>query len=137
MVDSSGVVSTNPMPTPLLFDAPFTFKTYPSNGLLCCDGPEVNLAKKSTNPGAAGGEGSLVFVCWIHLDLIASRVGVHKAEELVACSCINHLVYAGQWKAILWTSLNPISKIDADSIFHSSFLPGLGWRANLDKVSPK
>ena len=31
------------------------------------------------------GEAYLVFVRWVHLDLIVPKIGIHKAKELVAC----------------------------------------------------
>jgi len=30
-------------------------------------------------------EGCLVFVHWVHLDLIVPRIGIHKSKELMAC----------------------------------------------------
>jgi len=55
----------------------------------------------------AGGEGSLVLVFWMYLNLIVSSVGIHKTEELVACSCINYMVYV--WAMRSYPLDNPYS----------------------------
>jgi len=34
--------------------------------------------------GLVGGEGCLVLVLWMHLDLVTSRVSIHEAEKFVA-----------------------------------------------------
>jgi len=45
--------------------------------------------------GAAGGEGRLVLVFWMHPNLIVSLVDIHEAEKFVTRCHIDHLVYAG------------------------------------------
>ena len=45
--------------------------------------------------GAAGGEGRLVLVFWMHPNLIVFLVDIHEAEKFVTCCHIDHLVYAG------------------------------------------
>jgi len=55
----------------------------------------------------------------MHLDLVEPRVGIHEAEEFVACSYIDHLVYARQREAILGTCFIQVGEVDAYSIFRS------------------
>ena len=42
--------------------------------------------------GAASGEGSLVLIWWIHLDLIVNEVSIHEVEESMTCRCVDHPV---------------------------------------------
>ena len=44
--------------------------------------------------GAANGEGHLVLIWWMLLDLIIFRIGIHEAEEFTICCCVHYLVYA-------------------------------------------
>ena len=71
--------------------------------------------------GVAGGEGNLVLIFWMRLDLIVPRVGIHEVEEFVARSCIDYLVYAGQREAILRTGVIQVSEVDAYSSFRVLF----------------
>ena len=44
---------------------------------------------------AANGEGCLVVIFWMHLDLLVSRLSIHEAEKFDVRCRVNHLVYAG------------------------------------------
>ena len=55
--------------------------------------------------GVAGGEGYLVLIWWMPLDLNVSRVGIHEVEEFVTHCRIDHLVMLGSEELSLWQSL--------------------------------
>jgi len=85
--------------------------------------------------GTTDGEGSLVLIFWVHLDLIVPRVGIHEAEKFVVRCCVDHLVYARQWEAIIGIGFIQIDEVDADSplsvfLFHQD-----GLASQSDKVS--
>ena len=64
-----------------------------------------------------------------------TQVGIYEADKFIARSCVDYLVYAGQWKTYPWDMLysSRCSRCII-SISRSSFSPGLYWRATLDKV---
>jgi len=61
----------------------------------------------------SSGEGSIVLIFWMHLDLVVPRVGIYEAEKFMARNCIDYLVYVGQWKAILGTCFIQVGVVDA------------------------
>ena len=54
---------------------------------------------------SVSGEGSIIFIWGIHLDLVLSKVGIHEVEEFVTHCRIDHLVMLGSEELSLWQSL--------------------------------
>lgn len=56
----------------------------------------------------------------MHEDLVVPRICIHEAEKLMACRCVNKLVYLREREAILGTSTIEIG------VFHTHALTTLG-----------
>ena len=67
--------------------------------------------------GAISDEHCLVFIWWVHANLIVARIRIHEAQEVVACCGFHQLVDSWQRVVILRASCIEIGEINADSPF--------------------
>ena len=63
------------------------------------------------------GEGCLGLVTSGQLDLIISRISIHKGEHGMTCRAVDQEIDVGEWIVILWSSFVEISKVDTNSNF--------------------
>jgi len=110
--------------------ARLVFEHFIHHPLICC--PYI-LQTEMHSPVAVGTsfgyEGRVLFVSWMHRDLIISKVCIQWIEKLIPRCWIHQFIYLGKGVAILRAGFVQVCEVHT----HSLFVVGLLYHHNIDE----